>query len=105
MFDPYVETWVDDEEVCIKIQWSDDWKEAFLHHDLKVPITPQLVKRHREGLSQICTKLYMYGYDVVYAYSPCQSEKWKKLCKLFGFKQSVNRGGSVVFYKETKPCQ
>lgn len=105
MSDQFVETWIDDGEACCKIQWTEDRKEVFIHYGLDIPLTPSIVKKHRTQLEEVCKKLNDMGYKQVYAYSPCQSTTWKKLCRMFGFKETTNPVGVTIFVKETTSCQ
>lgn len=101
MSDEHIEVWWDDGEMVGKMQFTQDRKEVFLHHDLKVPLTPSLVKKHRTILQAACEELKEMGYTKLYAYSPCQSIRWKKLCALFGFTETTNPNGVTIFVKET----
>jgi hypothetical protein len=100
MSDPFVETWWDDDELLIKIQYTEDRSEVFIHHDLKCKLTPSRYRRHSEILQGVCEELKEMGYSKLYALSPCQSDKWKKLCTLFKFKELTNPNGVCVFVKE-----
>jgi hypothetical protein len=100
MYDDFVETWWNDDTLTIKIQWTADRKQVFIHHALKNKLTPSLFKKHKEVLQGVCEELKEMGYDKLYAFSPCQSDVWKHLCKMFGFVQLPKQNELTYFVKE-----
>lgn len=93
-----LEIWWQDDELVLAVEFVKNC--VFLHHDLYVKLTPDRVRKHTDILIAICEELKEYGYKRLYAYSQCQSEKWKKLCKLFKFTETKTQSGETMFVKE-----
>ena len=95
------ETWFEDADITIAIEWVKGL--PFAHLALR-KWSPTIAYRLIDLKQKLCADLHKRGYNYLSVYNPIPDRKWYKLVKLLGFTEHYLFNNDDVFFTSTRPC-